>query len=126
MIHVTHAAIDQYIARIAPVDRAEASRVIHSAERGIEAAHSIGAHTVRLGNGARLVLAGVASARVISVLERGRFNRADVPHVAPVCCGLCGTRCGHPIARACARAECPLPAASRFANDPLTKEGAQP
>jgi hypothetical protein len=116
-VHVTEHAVDRYIERVAAVGRQQARTTIQSAERAIAAAVAIGAHTVRLGNGAKLVLRGSAPVRVVTVLERGQISAADFPHTAPVCCGLCGLHCGHPIAGACTRPECPLGAQRRTAND---------
>lgn len=78
-VHVTEHAIDRYIERIAPVDRECARSTIASAERTIELAAAFGAHTVRMGNGAKLVLRGVHRIRIVSVLPRNWISRADMP-----------------------------------------------
>jgi hypothetical protein len=108
MIHVTEHAIDRYCERFAPVGRAAARRRIASAERAIETAAAFGAHTVRIGNGAKLVIRGTAPVRVITVLERRQINPDDVPRLGVVCCGSCGLRTGDPVARCCTRVDCPL------------------
>lgn len=121
-VHVTEHAIDRYIERIAPIGRDQARAVMQSAEGIIQAAANIGVHTVRLGNGAKLVLRGTDRVRIITVLTRTQISTADFPQNAPVCCGLCGLRCGHPSAGACTRPECPLGAQRRCANDQLRRK----
>ena len=118
-VHVTHHAVDRYIERIAPVGRDQAVAIIRSAERAIEQAAAFGAHVVRLGNGAKLVLRGVDRIRVITVLRPSDIDRGRYEHLNshPVCCGQCGLRCGYPQARACTRTDCALPIGSRCAND---------
>lgn len=78
-VHVTHHAIDRYIERIAPVDRVAARAMIMSAERAIEFAAAFGAHTVRIGNGAKLAITGRDHIGVVTVLPRDWFNSADLP-----------------------------------------------
>lgn len=118
-VHVTQHAIDRYVERIAPVDREVARRTIAAAAPAIETAAAFGAHTVRLGNGAKLVIRGpsaglgTGSSRiaVTTVLARNVINWDDVPRsrsVTPICCGSCGLRCGHPLARVCTRTDCGL------------------
>lgn len=144
-VHVTEHAIDRYCERVANVPRRTARQLMMAAERSIECAAAFGAHTVRLGNGAKLVITGLADIRIVTVLQRGHINWADLPpderrrrsfiarcgtaarpandqhsgargsitsvgkaQSAPVCCGNCGMRAGHPIARACVRTDCPL------------------
>jgi hypothetical protein len=106
-VRVTHHAIDRYIERVAPTDRISARDAMLAAERGIETAARIGCRLVRLPNGARLVIRGVREVRVVTVLGR-RQHVASAPLSRPVCCGSCGLRCSHPVARACTRAGCPL------------------
>lgn len=125
-VHVTDHAVARYRERIAPVTAADARRVLQAAERACELAAGFGAHTVRLGNGAKLVLRGVGKIRIVTVLPRNWINSMDQPrridacgrlagsdsdHGA-ICCGTCGLRRGHPIARACTRTDCSL---ARFA-----------
>lgn len=106
--------------------------------QAIEKAAAFGAHTVRLGSGVKLVITGVRDIRVVSVLPRHCINWSDLPpaerehrkryareaaeerltlcgRAAPAarrpraaCCSLCGLRSGHPMARACTRADCEL------------------
>lgn len=109
-VHITAHAIDRYIERVAPVERAEAHSRIAAAGRAIEFAAAFGGHTVRLGSGAKLVIRGVGRVRVVTVLPRGWINRADVPKGGVVCCGGCGLRSSHPLARACTRVDCSLAA----------------
>lgn len=133
-VHVTEHAVDRYLERIAPIGRDQARALMQSAERIIQSAAAMGVHTVRLGNGAKLVLRGGGAGedpadgpssptaargrvRVITVLTRDQINGADFPQTGPVCCGLCGLRCGHPISNACTRADCGLGAQRRCAND---------
>lgn len=149
-VHVTKHAIDRYCERMAPVPRDEARAVMLGCTRAIEFAAAFGAHTLRIGNGAKLVLRcgrtsvgldGAVSTdrrvRVVTVLPRGWINRADAPRAskidcrlalcgtaandgrasAPVLCGRCGLRRGHPVARACTRTDCPLPHTGRCARD---------
>jgi hypothetical protein len=118
-VHVTEHAVDRYIERVSPIGRAEARAAMQDAERLIERAVAFGGHLVRLGSGARLVLRGRDSIRVVTVLGRATVEHSDQLRLShrPICCGRCGQRCGHPIARACTRADCVLPHASRCAND---------
>jgi hypothetical protein len=117
-VHVTEHAIDRYCERVENLSRPAVRKLIHRSDRMIAAASAFGAHTVRLGNGARLVITGRRQVRVVTVLGRGMINAADFPRApasgddhlaaAPVCCGSCGMRAGHPLARACVRTDCPL------------------
>jgi hypothetical protein len=118
-VHVTEHAVDRYIERVSPIGRAEARAAMQGAERSIERAVAFGSHLVRLGSGARLVLRGRESIRVVTVLGRAQIEQGDKLRLShrPVCCGQCGQRCGHPVARACTRTECPLSHAGRCAND---------
>jgi len=121
-VHITDHAVARYRERIAPVSEQDARRVMEAAERAIEVATAFGAHTVRLGNGAKLVLRGVGRIRVVTVLRRDWINRMDAPRrramlcgrsaetmdYGTICCTACGLRRGHPIARACTRTNCSL------------------
>lgn len=123
-VHVTRHAVARYQERIAPVSAESARAVLEAAERAIELAAGFGAHTVKLGNGAKLVLRGLGRIRIITVLEPGMINRMDLPRrkridacgrlagddseYGAICCGSCGLRRGHPIARACTRTDCRL------------------
>jgi hypothetical protein len=78
-VHVTEHAIDRYIERIAPVGRDAARAAIAAAAPAILIASAFGAHTVRLGNGARLAITGRHNIRIVTVLPRDWFNRADLP-----------------------------------------------
>lgn len=107
-VHVTEHAIDRYCERIANVPRDQVRVMILEHGRAIEAASRFGAHTVRLGNGCKLVITGRSEIRVVTVLDRRMINKADRPKDGVVCCGLCGMRAGHPVVRACTRADCCL------------------
>ena len=65
MIVATCHAIDRYIERVEPVDRAQAEARLTSGR--IEAAAKFGAHYVRLGTGHRIV---IQDGYVITVLPR--------------------------------------------------------
>jgi hypothetical protein len=69
MIHITDHAIDRYIERVAICTRDEARAEMMTAERGIEAAQTIGCRIVRMHNGAKLCLRGGA---VVTVMTGGR------------------------------------------------------
>lgn len=116
-IHVTQHAVDRYIERVAPVTRDAAEAAIAAAERTIELAARFRAHTVRLGNGARLVITGVKQIRVVTVLGPRMMNRADMPKLGVVCCGGCGVRSEHPLAKTCIRVDCPLAAQGAHERD---------
>lgn len=116
---ITRHAVTRYIERIEPVTRAEAYRRIRSHARVIELAIAFGAHTVRTGDGAKLVLSGVTRVRVVTVFPKSWFNGADLPishpgyrdpaevwTSAPACCGRCGLPSGNPVVRACIRTDC--------------------
>jgi hypothetical protein len=65
---VTHHACQRYVERVAPqLSLAEAAEQIKSHERAVECAADFRCTTVKLGNGARLILAGAV---VVTVLPR--------------------------------------------------------
>ena len=74
MIHVTEHAIDRYIERVAPVDRATAYAIIAAAERGVETAARFGASVVRTAS-AKLVLDGTT---VVTVHSRRHISNGDL------------------------------------------------
>lgn len=78
-VHVTEHAIDRYCERIANVPREQARAAMLASERAILFAAAFGAHTVRIGCGAKLVLRGLHQVRVVTVLPRDWINRADMP-----------------------------------------------
>jgi hypothetical protein len=75
MIHVTEHAIDRYCERFAPVGREIARRRITSSAGSSKPRQAFGAHTVRIGNGAKLVIRGSSPVRVITVLDRRQIKR---------------------------------------------------
>lgn len=70
MIHVCHHAAERWIERVNPamtIDQAKAEIRTHS--RAIVLASDFGAHTVKLGCGARLI---VEDRKVVTVLAQGQ------------------------------------------------------
>jgi hypothetical protein len=76
---VTHHACQRYVERVDPrVTLGEAADIIAGAERAIEAATRFGAHVVRMGTGAKLVL---HDGKVVTVLARRQISSR---HMLPV------------------------------------------
>ena len=73
MIEITAHAAQRYCERVSPMPLVDARAEIGSHCRAIEVAAAFGCSTVRLGNGARLVLDG---SRVVTVYARGWLPRA--------------------------------------------------
>lgn len=76
MIHVTDHAAQRYVERIdGSLSIEQAHAIIATHERIVTAAAAFGAPTVRLGNGARLVLVGT---RVVTVLARHQLSPSQL------------------------------------------------
>jgi predicted O-methyltransferase YrrM len=76
-IHVTLHAAERYRERVEPaLTVPEAISRIRTAEKAVECAAGFGCSTVRLGNGAKLILDGVSVVTVLSNEQRHWMSRA--------------------------------------------------
>lgn len=72
---ITAHAIQRWTERVEPISHDEAAERLMSCRRAVLAAESIGCQSVRLGNGARLVLQGATIVTVYPSDRRTRYFR---------------------------------------------------
>lgn len=72
---ITAHALERYVERVEPVSYDQAVERLYASRHAVLAAESIGCQSVRLGNGARLVLQGATIVTVYPSDRRTRYFR---------------------------------------------------